>query len=286
MTGDASLSQRRSVDQTIAGVSAEKSVSALQLGVNVNDANTWASAALPSGVLQNAQFSITSGQVNLSRNAASALADSQTAQTQGSFSKLRVDYQALAAVNASTQLVAKLSSQVASKNLDSGEKISLGGAGSVRAYPTGEASGDAGTVLSLEVRYIFSSWSRPFNVGYSANNASNSASNDNSGSAVSDASGNASGRFYTSAFFDTGRIKLHQNSWLGSLPPGKSNSYSLSGLGATLGYAGSGWQVSATLARTLGGNDGADALGTNGDRKNSDGKSSKTRVLVQLSKTL
>ena len=281
VTGDASLSQRRSVDQTIAGVSADKSVTALQLGVSINDANTWVSAALPSGVLQNAQLSITSGQVNLSRNAASALTDSQTAQTQGGFSKLRVDYQALAAVNSSTQLVAKLSSQLASENLDSGEKISLGGAASVRAYPTGEASGDAGTVLSLEVRYIFSSWSRQLNNGYSTNSSVNSASNDSSSSAVSDASGNASGRFYTSAFFDTGRIKLHQNPWLGSLPPGKSNAYSLSGLGATLGYIGSGWQVSATLARTLGGNDGADAQGNN-----SDGKSSKTRVLLQLNKSL
>ncbi len=47
----------------------------------------------------------------------------------------------------------RISHQSASKNLDSSEKISLGGGGAVRAYPTGEASGDAGVVAQLELRY-------------------------------------------------------------------------------------------------------------------------------------
>ncbi|MDQ8036316.1 MAG: ShlB/FhaC/HecB family hemolysin secretion/activation protein, partial [Pedobacter sp.] len=43
--------------------------------------------------------------------------------------------------------------QIASGNLDSAEKVSLGGAYGVRAYPEGEASGDEGWVANAEFRY-------------------------------------------------------------------------------------------------------------------------------------
>jgi hemolysin activation/secretion protein len=50
-------------------------------------------------------------------------------------------------------LVASVDGQVASKNLDSSEKLFAGGASAVRAYPTSEGSGDAGLVASLEARW-------------------------------------------------------------------------------------------------------------------------------------
>lgn len=43
--------------------------------------------------------------------------------------------------------------QVASSNLDSSERFSLGGASGVRAYPASEASGDLGYLLRGELRY-------------------------------------------------------------------------------------------------------------------------------------
>jgi len=46
-----------------------------------------------------------------------------------------------------------LSGQQASKNLDSSEKFSLGGANSVRAYPQGEGIGDQGYLATLELRH-------------------------------------------------------------------------------------------------------------------------------------
>ncbi|MEI8033389.1 MAG: ShlB/FhaC/HecB family hemolysin secretion/activation protein [Chlorobiaceae bacterium] len=45
------------------------------------------------------------------------------------------------------------SAQVATGNLDSSEKMSLGGPGGVRAYPGGEAAGDNGQLLNAELRY-------------------------------------------------------------------------------------------------------------------------------------
>jgi hemolysin activation/secretion protein len=48
-----------------------------------------------------------------------------------------------------------LSGQLASKNLNSSEKFSLGGVNGVRAYPQGEASGDQAWMTNLEIRHNF-----------------------------------------------------------------------------------------------------------------------------------
>lgn len=50
-------------------------------------------------------------------------------------------------------LYIKFQGQKASRNLDSSEKLFLGGANGVRAYPQGEGSGDEGILASAEVRY-------------------------------------------------------------------------------------------------------------------------------------
>ena len=44
--------------------------------------------------------------------------------------------------------------QIASKNLDSSEKITIGGINGVRAYPNSEASGDCGYLTRAEFRYL------------------------------------------------------------------------------------------------------------------------------------
>jgi hemolysin activation/secretion protein len=48
-----------------------------------------------------------------------------------------------------------LSGQWAGNNLNSSEKYSLGGVYGVRAYPQGEASGDMGSMLNLELAHNF-----------------------------------------------------------------------------------------------------------------------------------
>ena len=164
---DAAINQRNSVDSTIAGVTANKAVRSAQLGLSFNHVGAWPSAFVPKGWLQNGQLQLTAGNVDLSRTPGNAQQDALTAQTAGQFSKLRLDYSAVAPLSASTQVSARFASQAASKNLDSGERFSLGGANSLRAYPAGEAVGDTGWLLNLEARYVFSSWSRPYPLGYS-----------------------------------------------------------------------------------------------------------------------
>ena len=51
-------------------------------------------------------------------------------------------------------LYASIRGQVASKNLDISEKMELGGAYAVRAYPEGEAYADQGYVLTVEGRML------------------------------------------------------------------------------------------------------------------------------------
>jgi hemolysin activation/secretion protein len=74
--------------------------------------------------------------------------------TRGHFGKWNLD---LARLNTTPidklTLFGRLSSQWASKNLDSSESFILGGANGVRAYPQGEGNGDEGWFVQLEARY-------------------------------------------------------------------------------------------------------------------------------------
>ncbi|MGK5037873.1 ShlB/FhaC/HecB family hemolysin secretion/activation protein [Janthinobacterium sp. LB3P118] len=73
--------------------------------------------------------------------------------TRGSFHKFNLDLVRLQSLPAGFSLMAHLAWQQANKNLDSSEKLSLGGASGVRAYPSGEATGDEGGLAQLELRY-------------------------------------------------------------------------------------------------------------------------------------
>ncbi len=74
-------------------------------------------------------------------------------KSNGRFRKVNLDVVRLQSLPAGFSLMAHLSWQQANKNLDSSEKLSLGGASGVRAYPSGEATGDEGGLAQLELRY-------------------------------------------------------------------------------------------------------------------------------------
>ena len=74
-------------------------------------------------------------------------------RSNGRFHKVNLDVVRLQSLPAGFNLMAHLSWQQANKNLDSSEKLSLGGASGVRAYPSGEATGDEGGLVQLELRY-------------------------------------------------------------------------------------------------------------------------------------
>jgi len=78
--------------------------------------------------------------------------DAVTARSNGSYSKVAFDVARLQATGGPVSLYGDLRGQLASKNLDSSEKMELGGAYGVRAYPEGEAYGDQGYIATLEAR--------------------------------------------------------------------------------------------------------------------------------------
>lgn len=78
--------------------------------------------------------------------------DAVTARTNGSYNKLSFEASRLQALRGPLSLYGEVRGQLASKNLDSSEKMELGGAYGVRAYPEGEAYGDEGYLLTAEAR--------------------------------------------------------------------------------------------------------------------------------------
>jgi hemolysin activation/secretion protein len=80
--------------------------------------------------------------------------DRITARTNGSYAKLQGGVSRLQRVTDSISLYAAVRGQIAAKNLDSAEKMQLGGAYGVRAYPEGEAYGDEGYLATAEARLL------------------------------------------------------------------------------------------------------------------------------------
>ncbi|BEU88113.1 hypothetical protein TAMA11512_15770 [Selenomonas sp. TAMA-11512] len=77
----------------------------------------------------------------------------KNAGTNGHYTKLEASATAVVPLGHKTDMVVKVSGQIADKNLDGSEEMYLGGANGVRAYPQGEGSGDEGIQGSIEFRY-------------------------------------------------------------------------------------------------------------------------------------
>lgn len=75
------------------------------------------------------------------------------AVTRGNFRKLNLDLSRVQHLTSGFSLYGRFSKQLASKNLDSSERMSLGGVAGVRAYAASEGYGDEGWLTQLELRY-------------------------------------------------------------------------------------------------------------------------------------
>lgn len=126
------------------------SATALALGGDVRD--PFASNSV---LVWNA--SLASGQIDLQEVTVFA-ADAATAKTQGNYRKLNLSLLYQHALSSAWTVFGSVSAQWAGKNLDSSEKMSLGGALGVRAYPVGEAAGDEGVQAAVELRYALPQW--------------------------------------------------------------------------------------------------------------------------------
>jgi hypothetical protein len=81
-------------------------------------------------------------------------ADAAAGRTDGGYAKLVGGVSRLQNVAGPLSLFGSVRGQIASKNLDISEKMELGGATGVRAFPEGEAYGDQGYIATLEARLM------------------------------------------------------------------------------------------------------------------------------------
>ncbi|WP_090939589.1 ShlB/FhaC/HecB family hemolysin secretion/activation protein [Pelosinus propionicus] len=118
------------------------------IALSGNSADTWLGGGTNS-------FSLTQywGSLDLT-DAASLATDAATAQTDGHFTKTVLNYRRQQAVAQNLNFNLSFTGQLAGKNLDSSEKLYLGGADGVRAYPQGEGGGDQGYKLTGELRWL------------------------------------------------------------------------------------------------------------------------------------
>jgi hemolysin activation/secretion protein len=153
-------------------------------------------------------------------------ADALTARSDGGYGKMQASFARVQNVAGPLSLYAAVRGQVAFDNLDSSEKMELGGAYGVRAYPEGEAYGDEGYLATVEVRL-----------------------------ALPATSARLPGQFQLVGFVDFGAVTLTHDPWYTG-----NNHAHRSGYGAGINWNGAkGWVVRTAYARKLGNQDATSA---------------------------
>lgn len=146
------------------------------------------------------------------------IADAATARSDGRYNKVQGSIARLQSIAGPLSLYGAVRGQRAFDNLDSSEKMELGGAYGVRAYPEGEAFGDSGYIATAETRLRLN---QP---------------------------GERVGQFELIGFVETGEVRFAQDPWFTG-----SNHAVRSGYGAGLNWYGpAGFIVKGSYARKLG----------------------------------
>lgn len=147
------------------------------------------------------------------------VADARTARADGGFQKIQFAAARLQAIGGPLSLYGSVRGQYAFDNLDTSEKMELGGAYGVRAYPEGEAYGDQGLIVTGEARLTLGQW-----LAF------------------------VPGQLQAIAFIDAGEVDYAHDPWFAG-----RNRSRRSGVGGGLTWTGTdGLQLRASYARRLG----------------------------------
>jgi hemolysin activation/secretion protein len=139
--------------------------------------------------------------------------DAATAQTDGTYAKASFSVSRLQVLAGPFTLYGSVRGQIAANNLDISEKMELGGAYGVRAYPEGESYGDDGYIATLEARMLLPKWSASL-----------------------------PGEMHLIGFIDTGYVRYNTSPWMSG-----SNDATRTGVGVGLTWADAN-NFSATVA--------------------------------------
>lgn len=140
---NANLDSKDFVNESNASVQSDYASTALSLGLSGNLFDS-----VGGGGANSASVALVAGKLALGSPQAG-----ENPALEGSFSKLRYAVSRQQVLRDDLSLYATLSGQQSGGKLDSSEKLSLGGASGVRAYPSGEGSGSSGQLAALELRW-------------------------------------------------------------------------------------------------------------------------------------
>jgi len=185
----------------------DKTVTSLGLGLSGDWQDDWSGAGTWSAQLDIGRLALDS---------ATAVQDAAGPKAAGQFSKFSFGLRRLHGFTPTSTLLLSVHGQAAEKNLDASQKMSLGGAFGVRAYPQGEGFGDQGFVATAELRRVFRS---PL-----------------------------PGLWQGNVFVDHGMIQLSKDPWATN---DNVRSLTGSGVGLTVLMSG-GWSVTSSLAWRIG----------------------------------
>lgn len=141
------LDRRHMADDSLGQPVARKHSLVLGGTVLASQSDRWLGGGFTQG-----SAGVVSGHLDLNDEPASAALDGLGPQANGGFRKLVFGVSRLQQLAPASALFASLRGQWTDGNLDSSEKLQLGGAGAVRAYPSGEGSVDSGFVFTAELR--------------------------------------------------------------------------------------------------------------------------------------
>ena len=122
-------------------------IDVVRSGLNAN----WMEQGL-TPAQNSASVLFTLGHVNLA-DSPNAAADNISAHTGGHFQKINLGYNREQSISGQATAYMQAGAQLADRNLDSSEKIYLGGATGVRAYPSNEAGGSNGYTLTVGLKH-------------------------------------------------------------------------------------------------------------------------------------
>jgi hemolysin activation/secretion protein len=198
----------KSFDNTSNGATTSYGIKAYNASLSASLVDNW-----QGGGVTNASVAMTRGDKN----------------TDSRFAKLNLNLSRLQSLSDSLSVYVAASAQTTHGNLDSSEKMYLGGATGVRAYPASEAGGSEGNTLTLELRQRLD------------NNLT------------------------LTGFYDYGRVKVNRDNAIAS--PANPNDYNLQGYGVTVAWqATQAVDVKATVAQRMGNNPAANTTtGMDGD---------------------
>lgn len=133
-------------DKALQAYTAQKKIQYIHFGISSNFQDK-----LLGGANNQVSLEYTKGDLDLKSNNNSFITDQASARTNGNYSKYFLTINRAQALPSDFTLRLNSNFQYSNENLDSSEKMGLGGPYSVRAYPSSEASGDQAMLLQVEL---------------------------------------------------------------------------------------------------------------------------------------